>query len=122
MESFSKQLFSLALDGPQGSNRESFILTPRSPGVCGEGKPLPKENLLAMSSRRTQKPPAVSPYLMHGLDLPLRSEGPMIGSSLQRDNYVGKDPHSSPTSTEKGWSLTGRSSQSIDKALKTFQP
>lgn len=46
MESFSKQLFSVALDGPQDSNRESFVLTPRSPGVCGEGKPPLKENLL----------------------------------------------------------------------------
>lgn len=42
----------------------------------------------------------------------------MTGSSLQRANYVGKDPPHSPTSTEKGWSLPGRSSQSIDKDLK----
>lgn len=33
MESFSKQLFSLALGGPQDINRESFILTSRSPRV-----------------------------------------------------------------------------------------
>lgn len=60
MKSFSQQLFSLALDDPEESNRESFILIPRSPRVCGDGSS-------ATSSEETQKPPTTPTHLMLGL-------------------------------------------------------